>query len=265
MPLELKLNNQNVKIDTGELVSYKIDDYECIHQKGTPGWRSSDTEMFPIIGPTNEANFTVKTPLGNATQDQHGLLRELNYNLINQSQTEATFSKIYKKNTAVKNSKYPEKSSAEFLSWPYDFQFIKQFQLNEDSLTITFKVSGDTNMPFMLGYHPAFKLHTANPVIKTADKTISLKEVMDVGSRALSVPGCDKITLIDDREITIETSGFNNFMLWTEVPNMLCIEPITFYPYDVKQENLNKGFHHLDKKEKEFIVSIYSPTFKKHS
>ena len=72
--VQLKNNNSIVKIDAGELVGYQVNGHEFIHQKGSPGWGSADTEMFPIIGPVNEADFRVKTPKGDAIQDQHGLL-----------------------------------------------------------------------------------------------------------------------------------------------------------------------------------------------
>jgi len=100
-------------------------------------------------------------------------------------------------------------------------------------------------MPFMLGYHPAFKLHTDTPVIIANDQKISLDEVLAVGSRAFQVPNCTSITLKDEKEMTIETKGFGHFMCWTEVKNMICIEPISFYPYAVEQKNLDQGFQTL--------------------
>ena len=72
-----------VVIDHGELVSYSFFGEELIHQKGDRGWRNADTEMFPIIGPTEANNFRVKTDRGEAIQDQHGLLRELTYKVLN--------------------------------------------------------------------------------------------------------------------------------------------------------------------------------------
>ena len=45
-------------------------------------------------------------------------------------------------------------------------------------------------------------------------------------------------------------------MLWTEVSNMVCIEPITFYPYAVAQENLHEGFSTLDGNSKEYTVFL---------
>lgn len=254
--IHLQLENQRVKIDAGELVGYQVDGHEFIHQKGSPGWRSSDTEMFPIIGPTAEADFKVTTPKGNTIQDQHGLLREMGYKLHFQSDTKAMFQKEYIAGTTIKNSKYPKKSTEAELSWPYNFQFTKHFALTDKGLEITFTISGDIGMPFMLGYHPAFKLQTKNPMIKTGDRAISLPEILAVGSRALQVPDCNEIMLRDERELLIKTHGFEQFMLWTEVSNMVCIEPITFYPYAVDQKNLQQGFQQLNSNEKEFSVSI---------
>jgi hypothetical protein len=252
----LKLDNQIVKIDKGELVGYKVDGHEFIHQKGSPGWRNSDTEMFPIIGPTAEADFKVKTPHGTAIQDQHGLLRELEYVVVHQSDEVAVFEKKYRAETQVKNSKYPKKSLVEDLSWPYSFKFLKTIQLNGKGLKITFNISGERGMFFMLGYHPAFKLYLESTVIETFDKSISIPEIMKVGSKAMQVANCESITLKDVKNLTIRTEGFSNFMLWTEVTNMLCIEPITFYPYAVEQQNLNQGFMVLNKDEAKFVVEL---------
>ena len=58
----LKVGDQHVKIEDGELVGYQVSGHEFMHQKGNPGWRSVDTEMFPLIGPTSEADFKVKNP-----------------------------------------------------------------------------------------------------------------------------------------------------------------------------------------------------------
>lgn len=254
--LELKLENRSVKIDAGELVGFQVDGHEYIHQKGSPGWRSSDTEMFPIIGPTAEAKFQVQTPRDIAVQDQHGLLREMEYELILQTETEVVFQKKYKAHTPVKNSKYPEKSNKEYLFWTYDFLFQKQFLLTKSGLEITFIVSGERDSPFMLGYHPAFKLHSENPEIDAGKRSISLDDILSVGSRALEVPNCEEILLKDEKQLQIKTEGFGNFMLWTEVPNMVCIEPITFYPYAVEQRNLHEGFQYLEDGAKTFKVWI---------
>ena len=254
--ITLKHKDRSVRIAMGELIGYRVGDFEYMHQKGSPGWRSTDTEMFPIIGPTADAHFEVRTSRGIAVQDQHGLLREMPYELMEQSDSHAIFRKTYSAGTKIRNSKYPEKSTAAELFWPYDFEFIKNYQLSEQQLSITFSVSGDEGMPFMLGYHPAFRLTAESPTILANGKIISLKEVLAVGSRALQVPDCSEIILADTKKMQIKTEGFGSFMLWTEVPNMVCIEPITFYPYAVEQHKLHQGFQTLKKSIAEFKVNI---------
>lgn len=254
--ITLTLGNQTVRIESGELVGYTIVDHEFIHQKGSPGWRNSDTEMFPIIGPTAAAGFSVTTPKGAAIQDQHGLLRELDYVVIEKTSTKAVFEKRYESNTKVKNSKFPNKSDEPELFWPYDFEFIKTILLTDDGLHISFTISGEKGMPFMLGYHPAFKLIGDNSKIQAKDKEISIAEVMAVGSRALHVPNCSKVVLSDAVSMEISTTGFTHFMLWMEVPSMVCIEPITFYPYALVQEKLHNGFTFLDSGSMEYVVSL---------
>ncbi|WP_350293580.1 aldose 1-epimerase [uncultured Croceitalea sp.] len=248
--IALKLENKSVRIEEGELVGFSVEGHEYIHQKGSPGWSSSDTEMFPIIGPVNESGFKVKTPRGIAVQDQHGHLRQMEYKLVSNNHTKAVFRKSYKAGTQIKNSKFPKKSTAEWMDWPYSFEFEKSYNLTTLGLEMEFVISGDKGMPFMLGYHPAFKLYTSEPIIETGTTKISLGEVLAVGSRALQVTDCESITLKDEKEIAIKTEGFGHFMCWTEVTNMVCIEPISFYPYAVAQENLHAGFQLLDDKAK---------------
>ena len=251
--------NSIVKIDQGELVSFLKDKEELIHQKGQPGWRNSDTEMFPVIGPTEATNFMVTTPKGNAIQDQHGLLRELSYTLMESGENFAVFQKDYAANTLVKNSKFPEKSPEEKLSWPYDFRFKKLYELSNDSLKITFEIEAEKGMPFMLGYHPAFKLSgDYSEICKTKSQEISLQKIKDVGSTAYPILNTQEIKLIKNKgfNISIKTKGFDNFMLWTEVPNMLCIEPITAYPYTEGEPPLSEKLFSISSEKDSFEVVI---------
>ncbi|RXP47052.1 aldose 1-epimerase [Lutibacter sp. HS1-25] len=226
--------NSKVTIEKGELVSYLVNNEELIHQKGNPGWRNSDTEMFPIIGPTEALNFTVATPKGNYNQDQHGLLRELQYALESNTENSCVFVKKYAAYTAVENSKYPEKSTVRLLSWPYSFTFKKSYQLSNANLKITFEIKAEKGMPFMLGYHPAFMLNGNLDELVVANKQqISIPEIQKGGDTAYPVLNTAEISLVKKTgsNINIKTKGFHNFMLWTPASNMLCIEPITAYPY----------------------------------
>ncbi|QBA64802.1 aldose 1-epimerase [Muriicola soli] len=254
--VSLKNGSHSVLINQGELISYKENDYEFIHQKGSPGWGHSDTEMFPIIGPTEGAGYRVQVPKGNAIQDQHGLLRELVYTRDTADEKSASFSKEYKAGTVVENSKYPKKSRVPRLIWPFNFRFEKRFELLEDRLEISFIIRGDKDMPYMLGYHPAFQLRSASARVVSDNDSYSLEEVMSAGNKALQVANTDRLTLMDEREMEFATNGFGHFMLWSPVANMICVEPVTFYPYAVEQQFLHEGFMHLNEPRVEFSIAL---------
>lgn len=226
--------NSVVTLEKGELISYLKNNEELIHQKGNPGWRNADTEMFPIIGPTDANKFLVSTPKGNYNQDQHGLLRELEYSIENQTNNTCVFKKKYAAYTAVENSKFPEKSPIRLVSWPYSFTFNKIIELTNESLKISFEIITEKGMPFMLGYHPAFMLNgNSDEILTTNNQQISIPEIQKGGDTAFPVLNTTEISLIKKTglNIKIQTKGFHNYMLWTPATNMLCIEPITAYPY----------------------------------
>ncbi len=258
MVTTLRLNDLTVRIDDGELIALLRGTHEYIHQKGSPGWRSSDTEMFPIIGPTAEAGFRVDTPRGSATQDQHGLLREMAYTLTEATDVHAVYEKTYPAGKRIANSKFPAKSSAEHLSWPYDFRFRKTFTLGADGLEVAFEISGEAGMPYMLGYHPAFRLTSDAVTVEANGESIALANVIAVGDRAYQVKDCKEVTLRsgDDGSLRLTTEGFGSFMLWSPVASMICVEPVSFYPYDVAQTELHEGFRSLGDTPARFSVRL---------
>ena len=247
----LKNKDCKVIIEKGELISFQHNNNEYIHQKGNKGWRNSDDEMFPVIGPTAKNNFIVHTKNGDAFLDQHGLLRELEYSLVSFDKNSAKFIKKYKKNTQIANSKFPEKSSEEKLFWPFDFTFQKNFTLERDVLNIEFIIESEKGMPFMLGYHPAFLLSdSGEETLESNGVEITLTDVYKAGSNACPVQNSNKIILknIYRKDLEITTKGFDNFMLWTEVDNMLCIEPITQYTSYTDQKFSEKNMSLSDGK-----------------
>jgi len=247
----LKNKDCKVIIEKGELISFQHNNNEYIHQKGNKGWRNSDDEMFPVIGPTAKNNFIVHTKNGDAILDQHGLLRELEYSLVSFDKNSAKFIKKYKKNTQIANSKFPEKSSEEKLFWPFDFTFQKNFTLERDVLNIEFIIESEKGMPFMLGYHPAFLLSdSGEETLESNGVEITLTDVYKAGSNACPVQNSNKIILknIYRKDLEITTKGFDNFMLWTEVDNMLCIEPITQYTSYTDQKFSEKNMSLSDSK-----------------
>jgi len=246
-----------VQVDSGKIASYTIDGFEYIHQRAT-GWPNSDTEMFPIIGPTAKADYRVQVNDSKVVLDQHGLLREFPYeHLISEGEL-SKWVKKYEAFTELTNSKYPENSPETVQFWPYDFTFTKSFGFNEKGLELTFEIEANEEMPFMLGYHPAFKINPAYKAVLIVDQQIhTLQNVLDVGSKAYEIAHSTRLILKNERSIAIETEGFNHFMCSTEVPEMLCIEPITFYPGSVEQKELHQGFQTMNATQRTFKTLIY--------
>lgn len=248
-------------IDNGELISYQVDGIEVMHQKGDLGWRNTEIEMFPTIGSTKESQFSVQTPRGEAKLDQHGILRVMDYLPITIEKSSACFHKKYIANTQLSNHKFPNKSTQQWLNWPYDFEFIKTFELSNEALKITFEVKSEKNMPLMFGFHPAFKIYSPNIILKTIDQHISLDTILEAGASAYLLEDCKEISITNNGSLTIDvkTNGFRHTMLWSEVTNMICIEPITFYPASVPVEKLHTGFDYSSGYEKfEVVISTDS-------
>lgn len=250
-----------ISIDKGELISYQVNNIEILHQKGDPGWGNTEIEMFPIIGATKENNFLIKTPKKEAKLDQHGILRALQYSTNTIEDTRVTYHKKYIANTQVSNPKFPDKSTQEFLDWPYDFQFIKTFELTNESLKIYFEIHSEKDMPFMLGFHPAFKIYNPEMVLKSENQEISLTDILQAGASAFLLKDSKEVSMQNNGnlELTIKTKGFKHMMLWTEVNNMVCIEPITFYPSSVSANKLHTGFDYSSGLERfEVIISAHT-------
>lgn len=253
---ELTRGNLWIRVQSGQLTGFRKEGLEFIHTADQPGWGNSDTEMFPVIGPMAHLNYTLELPGGRAVLDQHGLLRELEYFPVTHSDTELVLEKRYVAGTPVLNSKYPNRSPQQWLSWPYSFTFQKHFKLSPNQLEISFLISGDTGMPFMLGYHPAFNLQSSDASVRFLDKDIPIQKILEVGDRALEVADCSELVLEDRASLSVRTKGFNHFMLWSPHPGMLCIEPITYYPYRAADSGLSSGFMLLNDSPVEFSVIL---------
>lgn len=234
-PILLVKGVLSATIHDGQLRSLKNGKLEFMHHPDEPGWRKSDDEMFPVVGATQKYNYRIETPKGEAILDQHGLLRELDWQIIEQSQERLLLRKSYTAGTRLGNSKYPGRSPEASVSWPYDFSVEKEIELvDEKKLQITFTVEAESGMPFQFGYHPAFKIEPKRSGVHVIchDEEHSLEEIMKAGAAAFPLMNSPKLRLQDGagRKLQLQTQGFGHFMCWTEVTNMLCVEPVTHYP-----------------------------------
>jgi galactose mutarotase-like enzyme len=248
--IELSDKNASVSIDKGSLRTFRFKKQQWIHQPNDPGWDKSDDEMFPIIGPSISVNHQVQTPNGSSWLDQHGILRALEWKLIGQNDTSALFEKSYTANSQIENPKYPIKSDVPFLTWPYDFIVRKRYELQDQGLMVQFIIDAAIAMPFQMGYHPAFRLETKEVSIVCSDQSFSFDQIFKSGGKAFPLKNCHELTLVDGkkRKLLIKSEGYGHFMCWTEVSNMLCIEPITHYPIDHDLANFSSEAFHINEK-----------------
>jgi len=110
----------------------------------------------------------------------------------------------------------------------------------------------------MLGYHPAFLLSNfGKETFVAKGVTYTLEDVYKAGSNAFPILNTNTILLknIGKKDIQISTTGFDNFMLWTEVNNMVCIEPITQYTSYTNQKFSEENMS-LSSGENTFSVAL---------
>jgi len=98
---------------------------------------------------------------------------------------------------------------------------------------------------------------TDKEILIANDKNITLENIYEAGHNAFPVLNTDKIVLknIDRNDLEITTTSFDNFMLWTQVDNMLCIEPITQYTSYINQKFFEDNMR-LSKGKNEFSVTV---------
>ncbi|MET3927143.1 aldose 1-epimerase family protein [Devosia sp. 2618] len=124
-----------------ELRALELDGRTIIWTGDLEWWGYTSPILFPIVGRVRDGTIRVD---GRQHQlDMHGFTRESHFAVIDQTLSSA---RLRLTDTSVTRENYP-----------FAFQFDVVFELTESALTIRFQVSaGDTELPYALGYHPAF-------------------------------------------------------------------------------------------------------------
>lgn len=134
-----------------ELISYKLDGIEKIHQgqdcideNGRVYWKRHFPVLFPIVGKLKQN----KTIINGRTYEmgQHGFARDLEFEPITKLDNFHSYVLRSNQSTIVK--------------YPFDFSLLVTYRTDENKLTTIYKVinEGENNMPFGIGGHPAFKI-----------------------------------------------------------------------------------------------------------
>lgn len=192
--------------DGGELVSFKINDIERIHQgadcvdeNGKVYWKRHFPVLFPIVGKLKR-NQTI---INGKTFEifQHGFARDLEYEPV--TKLDNFHSYVLRSNKAT------------MVRYPFEFELYNTYRMDGNSLTTIYKVNnmGKTNMPFCIGGHPAFKIDAEEmrkgnyylEFEKDEDK-IHFLYLVD----GLIGTGYGRNQMIDKRHILLGADSFNN-------------------------------------------------------
>lgn len=214
-------------------------------------WGRVSPVLFPIVGRLKDDQYQVNGQTYKMTQ--HGFLRDVEFNVLEQTATNATF--IFE-------------SAGRFSDvYPYEFKAIIRYMLEDDSLSVHWEIVNEnqTEMYFSIGAHPAFKIPLLeNETIEdyrlhftpAEDKRVMEYElqnsllhekgsVNDIGTLpltnslfahdALVFSNIDKITLVSNKSSHGVEVMFENFPfvgIWSKyiaedgsIAPFVCIEP----------------------------------------
>ncbi len=214
-------------------------------------WGRVSPVLFPIVGRLKDDQYQVNGQT--YKMSQHGFLRDVEFNVLEQTTTNATF--IFE-------------SAGRFREvYPYEFKAIIRYMLEDDSLIVHWKIvnENEKEMHFSIGAHPAFKIPLLeNETIEdyrlhftpAEDKSVMEYElqnsllhekgsVNDIGTLpltnslfahdALVYSNIDKITLVSNKSSHGVEVKFENFPfvgIWSKyidedgsIAPFVCIEP----------------------------------------
>ncbi len=124
-----------------ELRALDLNGRQIIWTGDTAWWGYTSPILFPIVGRVQDGTILVhgrRYPLG-----MHGFTRDTLFAVIEQTQA----------SLRLRLSDTPETRQG----YPFAFQFDVVFDLTATALAIRFEVTAfDTELPYALGYHPAF-------------------------------------------------------------------------------------------------------------
>jgi galactose mutarotase-like enzyme len=144
------LENEYLKVSIrskgAELTSLydKIANVEHLWQADPKVWAWHAPNLFPVIGECIDKQLRIEGK--GFKMERHGFARQASFKLVNQTQTQATYSL--------------ESDNATLQIYPYHFEFVVSYQLINNRLTVTYRVvnNGNESMYFSVGGHPAFNL-----------------------------------------------------------------------------------------------------------
>ena len=232
-----------IKYFGAELCSLKDNDNKEYIWEGNPNiWGKYSPILFPIVGTLKNDSYHYNDTSFHLSR--HGFARDMEFKLIEKQEHRAAFSL---------------QSSADSLkSYPFKFELQIIYTLNNNSLTIEYKVINDdeAEMPFSIGAHPAFTLPNQfenysiefekqetlnyylleNNLISNETKSLALKDkkvslnydLFKNDALIFKTLESNSLTILEHNKpfLRVNFEDFPSLGIWTKLnAPFLCIEP----------------------------------------
>ena len=211
-------------------------------------WPKKSPVLFPVVGGLKNNTYSFKNKT--YTLSRHGFAREMNFELINQTNNSLTF--LLKENAAT------------LLQYPFAFSFYVKYTLHTNNVNISYIVENHTEekLYFSVGAHPAFAVPLIDgtsyedyflefetkedaprwpisaegliesnsiPFIKNDRKLTLTKDLFLEDALVFKNLASKKISMKSDKTphgITVSFDGFPYMGIWAaKNANFVCIEP----------------------------------------
>lgn len=255
MAKEFTIENEYLKVTVTtwgaqvKSVLRKCDGVEHIWQADPTLWGYHAPILFPHCGKVVDGKIEAKGQI--YASGQHGFARGMEHAALDQTADTVVLELCANEETLMK--------------FPFDFRLISTFTLERDTLhhTLTVENLDEDNLPFGIGYHPAFAIpfddqHTVSdyelrfnemesPICLNCRPTgLVQKDHYTLGSNLTSIAIDETLFANDshcmtnlrsstlgiyekdtDRAVICDISGFPYTLIWSKpgLPRFVCIEP----------------------------------------
>lgn len=205
-------------------------------------WPKHSPILFPIVGSLKNDTYTFDDKEYHLSR--HGFARDMEFHLIEKTESSATFSLSYNEETLQK--------------YPFKFELQIIYKLEDNKLNIGYKVinKGETQLPFSIGAHPAFALpedfsnysiqfekeekleyslledgliSNTTETLETLNNVVSLNyRLFENDALVFKTLESNSLTILENSKpyIKIDFEDFPNLGIWTkENAPFICIEP----------------------------------------
>ena len=221
LTIENEFLKVNININGGSLSSIydKVNNNELLYQPDGKSWNGQDVVIFPFVARLKDSKYEYN---GNTySMKNHGLIRYNKLELLNQTSTSLILGFDYNEDTLKQ--------------YPYKFHFEIMYSLNENELSISYKIKNLDDKPiyYEFGGHPAIKAsgYESNNEFIFKDTTLKFfsnietkRYVLDatgsyiINEENISLPKdiiLNKEFITKDKTLIFDIKGINNVRLFT--------------------------------------------------